>query len=31
LREHFWMPARGCFRDALGSDETTGEANVWPF
>jgi hypothetical protein len=31
LREHFWMPARVCFRDALGSDETTGEANVWPF
>jgi hypothetical protein len=31
LREQFWMPTRGCFRDAIGSDETTGEANVWPF
>ena len=31
LREQFWMSARGCFRDAIGSDATTGEANVWPF
>jgi hypothetical protein len=31
LREHFWMPERGCYRDAIGDDATTGEANVWPF
>lgn len=29
LREHFWMGDR--FRDRLGSDETSGEANVFPF
>ncbi len=29
LREHFWMGDR--FRDAIGSDETSGEANIWPF
>lgn len=29
LRERFWMGDR--FRDALDSDETSGEANVWPF
>ena len=31
LRSHFWMTERGCFRDALGSDDTSGEANIWPF
>jgi hypothetical protein len=31
LREHFWMADRGCYRDAIGDDATTGEANVWPF
>ena len=29
LRRHFWMGDR--FRDRLGSDETSGEANIWPF
>jgi len=29
LRRHFWLGDR--FRDRLGSDETSGEANVWPF
>ena len=29
LRRHFWI--RDRFRDQLGSDETSGEANVWPF
>lgn len=29
LRRHFWLGDR--FRDQLGSDETSGEANVWPF
>jgi hypothetical protein len=29
LRRHFWTGDR--FRDRLGSDETSGEANVWPF
>jgi hypothetical protein len=29
LREHFWVGDR--FRDRLGADETSGEANVWPF
>ena len=29
LREHFWMGDR--FRDRLGSDETSGEANIFPF
>lgn len=29
LRRHFWQGDR--FRDRLGSDETSGEANVWPF
>src|SRR4030095_5813875 len=29
LRRHFWMDDR--FRDRLGSDDTSGEANVWPF
>jgi len=29
LRRHFWAGDR--FRDRLGSDETSGEANVWPF
>ena len=29
LRRHFWMDDR--FRDRLGTDETSGEANVWPF
>jgi len=29
LRTHFWMGDR--FRDRLGSAETSGEANVWPF
>jgi hypothetical protein len=29
LRRHFWVGDR--FRDRLGSDETSGEANVWPF
>jgi hypothetical protein len=31
LRDYFWMPKRGCYRDAIGDDATTGEANVWPF
>ena len=31
LRERFWMADRGCYRDAIGSDATTGEANIWPF
>jgi hypothetical protein len=31
LKEHFWIPERGWYRDAIGSDETTGEANIWPF
>jgi hypothetical protein len=31
LRRHFWMPEHGWFRDAIGGDATTGEANVWPF
>lgn len=29
LRRHFWAGDR--FRDRLGTDETSGEANVWPF
>lgn len=29
LRRHFWAGDR--FRDRLGADETSGEANVWPF
>jgi len=29
LRRNFWLGDR--FRDRLGSDETSGEANVWPF
>lgn len=29
LRRHFWLGDR--FRDRLGSDATSGEANVWPF
>jgi hypothetical protein len=29
LRERFWLGSR--FRDALGDDRTSGEANVWPF
>jgi hypothetical protein len=29
LREHFWLGDR--FRDRLGTDQTSGEANVWPF
>jgi hypothetical protein len=29
LRHHFWLGDR--FRDRLGTDETSGEANVWPF
>ncbi len=29
LRRHFWAGDR--FRDRLGSNETSGEANVWPF
>jgi hypothetical protein len=29
LRRHFWLGDR--FRDQLGSDATSGEANVWPF
>src|SRR5262245_43028400 len=29
LRDRFWAGDR--FRDAIGGDETTGEANVWPF
>ena len=29
LRRHFWLHDR--FRDRLGTDETSGEANVWPF
>jgi hypothetical protein len=29
LREHFWVGDR--FRDALGDDTVSGEANVWPF
>jgi len=29
LRERFWLGDR--FRDHLGIDETSGEANVWPF
>jgi hypothetical protein len=29
LRRHFWAGDR--FRDRLGSDDTSGEANVWPF
>jgi hypothetical protein len=29
LRRHFWMGDR--FRDRLGTDETSGEANIWPF
>lgn len=29
LRRDFWLGDR--FRDQLGSDETSGEANVWPF
>ncbi len=29
LREHFWRGDR--FLDALGTDGTSGEANVWPF
>ena len=31
LRRHFWVPELGCYRDAIGEDATTGEANVWPF
>ena len=31
LRRHFWMPERGWYRDSIGEDDTTGEANVWPF
>lgn len=29
LRTRFWIGDR--YRDALGSDATTGEANIWPF
>jgi hypothetical protein len=29
LRKHFWLGDR--FRDRLGTDATSGEANVWPF
>ena len=29
LRRHFWRGDR--FRDAVGTDDTSGEANVWPF
>jgi hypothetical protein len=29
LRRHFWAGDR--FRDRVGSDETSGEASVWPF
>ena len=29
LQRHFWLGDR--FRDRLDSDETSGEANVWPF
>ncbi|HUG30108.1 MAG TPA: hypothetical protein VMQ65_06330 [Candidatus Limnocylindria bacterium] len=29
VRRHFWTGDR--FRDRLGTDETSGEANVWPF
>ena len=29
LREHFWLGDR--FRDRIGTDATSGEANVWPF
>jgi hypothetical protein len=29
LREHFWLGDR--YRDAIGSDDTSGEANLWPF
>ncbi|HYN69428.1 MAG TPA: hypothetical protein VEX41_04385, partial [Candidatus Eisenbacteria bacterium] len=29
LRTHFWMGDR--FRDRIGTDQTSGEANVWPF
>jgi hypothetical protein len=29
LRRHFWLGDR--FRDRLGTDETSGETNVWPF
>ena len=29
LRRHFWTGDQ--FRDRLGTDETSGEANVWPF
>jgi hypothetical protein len=29
LRRHFWLGDR--FRDQPGTDETSGEANVWPF
>ncbi|MEZ0239256.1 MAG: hypothetical protein ACAH65_00525 [Chloroflexota bacterium] len=29
LRERFWL--RDRFRDRLGSDRTSGEANIWPF
>src|SRR4029079_2426066 len=29
LRERFWLGDR--FRDRLGTDATSGEANVWPF
>ena len=29
LRDHFWMGDR--FRDSLGDDTVSGEANVWPF
>jgi hypothetical protein len=29
LWRHFWLGDR--FRDRLGSDDTSGEANVWPF
>jgi hypothetical protein len=31
LRDHFWMPEQRSYRDAIGSDATTGEANIWPF
>ena len=29
LRDHFWLGDR--YRDAIGSDATSGEANLWPF
>jgi hypothetical protein len=29
LRRHFWLGDR--FRDRLGTDQTSGEANIWPF